>query len=78
MFDLNWMPAGLPGVTDFVDEAGTIFGYVQPIAASVRAYVTEYRPGKKVTFASVTDHPTDEAARAHVEAEVARLYGARE
>jgi hypothetical protein len=75
--ELRWMSAGLPGVADFVDEAGTIHGFVAQIASGVRGYVIEPRPreGHRSPFASITDHPTDEAARAHVEAEVARVYG---
>jgi hypothetical protein len=77
MRDLHWIdPASsLNGLHDLVDEDGTILGYVGNTTTGVRGYVIERRPGRCATFASIVDHPTDEAARAHVEAEVARIYG---
>lgn len=61
----HWMSSGPPGVSDFVDEAGTIQGFVAQIASGVRSYVVEPRPGHRSPFASITDHCTDEVSRAH-------------
>jgi hypothetical protein len=71
----RWMSPGLPGVVDPVDETGTIQGFVAQIASGVRGYVIAPRRGHRGPFSSITEHLTDEAARAHVEAEVARIYG---
>ncbi|TXN74096.1 hypothetical protein [Methylobacterium sp. WL8] len=72
---LRWIK-GEVGCTDLVDEAGTMHGYVMPVRGrGVADYVI--RPGRKkgqphAKFLSITEHPTDETARKHVEAGVAR------
>lgn len=77
MTETRWIATGLPGVFDFVDEAGTILGFVALITAGLRSYVIEPRPrpGHRGPFSSIGDHQTVEAACAHVEAEIARIYG---
>lgn len=75
MSDLRWLPGG-SSYTDLVDSEGMVHGYVGPLSTGARGYVFEHSLGSQTTIrARITDHPTEEAARAHVEAEVARIYG---
>jgi len=67
---LRWID-GPVHCEDLVDDQGIVRGYVGPTAKGVRGYVT--RPGSEwpPRFAAFADHPTHQAARAWVEAEIA-------
>jgi hypothetical protein len=74
MPDLRWVRDGA-GFTDYLDAEGMIHGYIGPVTAGVRGYVFDRRPDGRPSYSAITDHPTDAAARVHVEAEVARIHG---
>lgn len=73
---LRWID-GPVHCTDLVDATGQIFGYVGPTAMGVRGYVIQARSEWPPRPAAMSDHASDEAARAWVEAEVARIEGRR-
>lgn len=72
--DLRWID-GPVHCTDLVDKTGQILGYVGPTANGVRGYVIQARSEWPPRFAAMSDHASDEAARAWVEAEIANIRG---
>ncbi|MDP4002163.1 hypothetical protein [Methylobacterium sp. NEAU K] len=70
MPDLRWVDGPLH-CSDLVNETGKVFGYVGPIAKGARGYIVQSGSEWPPRFAAFADHPTAEAARVWVEAEVA-------
>jgi hypothetical protein len=70
MPDLRWAD-GPVHCTDLVDGTGKVFGYVGPAAGGMRGYVVQSGSEWPPRPPAYADHPSMDAARAWVEAEVA-------